>query len=369
MMKVVYTHDIFSSQPHGGISRYFVELVSRMPRNGAKFEILAGLHINRYLGSRRLEVARIVGLAVPPVPHTRFLRHFANAALQRLLLDSGPNTVVHQTYCFRSPRITGAKLVLTVHDMIHELFPGDFPEGDPTSRLKREYCERADHVIAVSESTKSDLIRCFGIDAGKISVIPHGVPLFCAEASEKTVTAAAAPFLLYVGTRGGYKNFERLARAYASSERLKGSFRLICFGGRRFTAEERRLLDELNVASLVTQVDGDDRELAAHYSKARALVYPSRYEGFGFPPLEAMSLGCPVICSDASSLPEVVGDAGVYFDSRDVDAMRSTLEAALFDDALLAGRIQAGRDRAAQFSWDVAAAKTLEVYRSCASSL
>jgi glycosyltransferase involved in cell wall biosynthesis len=173
------------------------------------------------------------------------------------------------------------------------------------------------------------------------------------------------PFLLHVGSRGGYKNFDALLRAYAASDWLKENFSIVAFGGGAFSVEEQALMRVLGVpAGRVMQVGGGDAALARLYRHAAALVYPSLYEGFGIPPLEAMSLDCPVLCSGRSSIPEVVGDAGEYFDPEDPEAMRVAIESVLESPSRRDELIAKGRARSAGFSWERCAGETHEIYRS-----
>ncbi len=162
------------------------------------------------------------------------------------------------------------------------------------------------------------------------------------------------PFLLYVGLREGYKNFHRLLAAYSRSQLLKRDFDLVCFGGGALGGEERSRARDLGVPTArLRYVSGGDEALAQLYASAAALVYPSVYEGFGIPPLEAMSVGCPVICSNSSSLPEVVGDAAELFDPLDEDQIRSAMERVVMSEGLRKDLSERGRRRCALFSWQV----------------
>ena len=163
----------------------------------------------------------------------------------------------------------------------------------------------------------------------------------------------------------GYKNFSRLLQAFAASERLKNDFSLVCFGGRGLSGAE---LDEINslgfARNRIVQVAGDDRVLANLYQYASILVYPSLYEGFGIPPLEAMSFKCPVACSYTSSLPEVAGDAAEYFDPLDTESIRSAIETVVYSTDKSATLIARGLVRLKLFSWEACAQQTKAVYAS-----
>jgi glycosyltransferase involved in cell wall biosynthesis len=169
---------------------------------------------------------------------------------------------------------------------------------------------------------------------------------------------------LYVGARGGYKNFERFVRAFALSQRLHQEFDLLCFGGGPLQTAERQMIADAGLGpDQVVQMGGGDEILAALYQQAAALVYPSLYEGFGIPPLEAMAVGCPVICSNSSSLPEVVGDAAESFDPLDQEAMLAAMEAVLASPTQRSALVAAGRIRYQQFTWKKCARETEAIYR------
>jgi len=255
--------------------------------------------------------------------------------------------------------------VLTIHDMIHEKFASNLPHADKTARYKALAAKRADHVICVSESTRRDAIEILGLPFDKTSVIYHGFDLMNAYRArdEKMVLPTSAPFLLYVGNRGGYKNYNRLLEAYSTSPLLRAGIRLICFGGGTLRTDELQTIQELGLHSdQVMQLTGDDQLLARLYEHASAFVYPSLYEGFGIPPLEAMAHDCPVVCSNASSIPEVVGDAGEYFDPGDIESMRSAIERVVGSASHQKVLITKGRMRLKSFSWDHCAAETFDVY-------
>ena len=171
------------------------------------------------------------------------------------------------------------------------------------------------------------------------------------------------PYILYVGARPGHKNFERLLRAYAGSSLLRREFDLVCFGWSDFLPAELKLMRSLDLpAGSVRHVSGTDEKLAGLYVSAAAFVYPSLYEGFGIPPLEAMSLGCPVVCANTSSLPEVTGDAAELFDPYDESAMRVAIERVVSTPEYATALAEKGRRRASLFSWEKCARDTLGVY-------
>lgn len=161
-----------------------------------------------------------------------------------------------------------------------------------------------------------------------------------------------------------FKSFEIFLRAYASSSWLRDNFNVVCFGGGAFSSNEIRLFGDLRLSDTqLIQRNGSDAKLASCYRYAAAFVYPSLYEGFGIPPLEAMSLDCPVVCSNTSSIPEVVGNAAEYFDPLDVESIREALERVLNSEERQDELIRYGQLRRTQFSWERCADDTLAIYR------
>ena len=363
-MRVAFDHQIFSWQRYGGVSRYFYELAQHLARLGeTEVTVVAPLYVNEYL--RNTSEIHVVGRYIPQIPKAGRLLQVLNApAVRREFRKVRPN-VVHETYYYeRRLAPKEVPVVATVHDMIYEKFPHCYPAWDRTRYRKREVVRRADHVICVSENTKKDVIDILDVPEDRISVIHHGYALTTVP-SEHRPSVPSEPYLLFVGLRGGYKNFRLLLDAYASSRALRDNFRIVCFGGGRLTRSELDQMNELNLPrNAVVQLGGDDQRLAAIYQHAAALVYPSLYEGFGIPPLEAMAHGCPVICSRTSSLPEVCGNAASYFDPTDLDDIKQVIEHVLGSSSSIEDLRRRGFEQIRLFSWETCAVKTLQVYEA-----
>jgi glycosyltransferase involved in cell wall biosynthesis len=250
--------------------------------------------------------------------------------------------------------------------MIHEKFQSGFHVSDRTSQYKANAAKRADHVICISESTRQDVVEILKVPSEKTSVVHLGFDLMLepGAAVSNPYVEERLPYLLYVGQRGGYKNFMRLLDAMGSSNIIREQFNLVCFGGGDFTATERLAMDTKNFRTgQVSQISGSDGLLSTLYKEASMLIYPSLYEGFGIPPLEAMAHGCPVICSDTSSMPEVVGNAAVYFDPNSVESLIAALESLAFSKSLRGELVEKGRARLPFFSWDQCARSTHSIYQ------
>ncbi|MBN1978913.1 MAG: glycosyltransferase family 4 protein [Anaerolineae bacterium] len=269
----------------------------------------------------------------------------------------------------------GALNVVTIYDLTALLFPEHHTPGtrELQARKWRFAREKADVVIAISEATKRDIVAHLGIPPRRIHVVRGGVgPAFRPIGSRQALEQALAPlrlapgeYMLYVGTIEPRKNLERLVEAYHQVRNLTPAPKLVLAGARGWKCEG--VFERVEALGLKDEVvflgQVPDSILPALYNGAVAFAYPSLYEGFGLPPLEAMACGVPVIASDTSSLPEVVGDAGVLVDPDDTGALADALAALLSDDEKRAELSARGLARASAFSWEQTAFKTLEVYR------
>jgi glycosyltransferase involved in cell wall biosynthesis len=366
IVRVAFDYQVFFLQSYGGISRYFARLAQGLSDLGQQVRIFAALYRNNYLPALSKEIVSGRHISRYPPKTGRLILAYNHFRSGPMIAKWKPD-LVHETYFSAHPSAPGTcPTVITVYDMIHELFPKAFPVADDTAARKRIAIDRADHVICISENTKSDLLRLYGTPAGKVSVVHLGFDQFAPQAdSKQPVAAAGKPFLLYVGARGGHKNFIGLLKAVASSPRLLSDFDIIAIGGPPFSANELEIMSSLGFgANQVRQESGSDSLLGCLYGSARALVYPSLYEGFGIPPLEAMAHRCPVISSNSSSMPEVIGSAGEYFDPHDLDDMRQVIEAVVYSDSRVALLKKSGSERLNAFSWKKCTQETLDIYKT-----
>ena len=256
-------------------------------------------------------------------------------------------------------RHAGFKTVITVHDLISEKFPEKKISIRPRINMKHKAIRLADHIICISQTTKTDLMEYYNVDEKKISVVYHGSNL---KESEIRYQAEEGKFLLFVGKRGGYKNFDGFVKAFAKSDHLKNRFKIISFGGGGFSQSELEFLRDLGIQNSVLQLSGNDEQLIHLYSTAFAFIYPSLYEGFGLPPIEAMKYGCPVLASDRGSIPEICNNAAIYFDPTSIHSMVLVMEESLNDAELLDQKRTLGYINAGKYTWQKTSLETAEIY-------
>ena len=320
---------------------------------------------------------RFIGKSFPPLPRAVLERIWKVLPIHCVAADAD---IYHLPYAVvparRKSRHT--RLVVTVHDLAYLRFPATI--SDPahlqllTLALPRQ-CAEADRVIADSQSTKADLVELLGIPASKISVILLGndvVPPAPEEFERPEVVefwkGVPERYLLFVGTAEPRKNLQLLLRACAliKDQLAAGKVKLCLTGAGGWKQEATEsLIAQLQLEPFIVRLGYVPRAmLPLLYARSEAFVFPSLYEGFGFPVLEAMACGAPVITTNVSSLPEVGGDAALYCDPGDAEALAQHISSVLADRALAAALAEAGYRQAARFTWRQTALETLGVYRT-----
>jgi glycosyltransferase involved in cell wall biosynthesis len=251
------------------------------------------------------------------------------------------------------------KLVITVHDMIHEIFIKDNVE---TLNNKKRLIEVADGIIAVSECTKKDLLSFFPqINANKIKVIYHGCSI---NPNSSKKIKLPEKYILFVGSRDNYKNAITLFNAMPDIIRNNKGIKLVCAGGGDFSEKEKEIFTNLGISDYVEQHNMTDEELSFAYSNAKAFIFPSKYEGFGIPILEAFNCRCPIVLANASCFPEIAQDAAIYFEPDNSQELSQKVRDVINNNALRGELINKGTERAKYFSWEKAAKETLEYYKT-----
>lgn len=369
-MRVLYDGEILKLQRAGGVNRYFANLISRLP-------------LDFY---PTLLVDQTDGIGRPSHPNLKvhqfrrssdrdpslFRKGFArlNDRYLDILGRFIPFDVAHPTYyTLLSGHVSKyhCPVVVNVWDMVHELFADTMDPTGWNAEQKRQSIMAADVVICISENTRNDLLRYHPAVADRVKVI------YLASEMEEGMSygpepTPSEPYFLYIGNRLSYKNLDRLLSAFAKLAASRREVKL-CLVGAPFTDSEKKYLNDLGIADRVAQIDyTSDNHLAKLYRCSIALVYPSLYEGFGIPPLEAMACGAPVIAANSASLPEVVGDAGVLFDPFSENELLEAMFEMLDNESTRKRFIEKGRKRSRAFSWQKTVDATVDIYRSLQAS-
>ncbi len=367
MLRVLFDYQHFSEQRYGGISRYFATLMHGIDNcNDAAYSLSALHSQNYYIKELPLPLHNKLGKTFL---HNKLKREISwNKAYSKFIAQRGQYNIFHPTY-YQPYFLNHIKtpFVITVHDMIHEKFPGSFTADDKVAGYKREVIGRADKVIAISQTTKNDLMEILNIPKERIKVIHHGISVNKPLCIKQTLTLdVPQQFILYVGDRNKYKNFNRFAQALSLVMHSHKNLYLICTGGFSFSDAEVDLMHNLNIIHKCIRLNVADEELRQLYSNALMLVVPSLYEGFGYPVLEAFNAGCPVAASNTPGLAETAGEAVIYFNPYDTDSIKSAIEKLLTDQDLTQALIVKGRERLKKFDLQTEIDATIACYREVA---
>lgn len=364
-MKILYDHQIFSLQVRGGISRYFYELIKNIQEK-ENVSLLTKLSNNYYLNKI-------------PIEHRSFfegnsfrgksqLMKIYNNYYTKKKLKEVSYDIFHPTYydTYFLKSLKNSPFVITVHDMIHEKFREMFPKRDNTIANKKEIMQRAQKIIAISENTKKDILNLYDdIEESKIKVIYHGNSLNSGLIANKNIKFDFPKnYILYVGERAGYKNFMLFAEAVIPILKKERDLKILCIGGGKFTVQELLFFRNSGVDAFFEQHNLSDEELVLAYQKAMLFVYPSIYEGFGMPILEAFECECPIACSNTSSFPEIAGKGAYFFDPYRKESIYESIRYVLYNDSLRKKMVRKGKEMALAFSWEKTCQKTVELYKN-----
>jgi glycosyltransferase involved in cell wall biosynthesis len=356
MAKIIFDHQIFSYQRYGGASRYFAELIRHLPlgswetttlfsnneyvRNTDLFHSYSFLKNKWFRGQ-----GRIMNELNKPYSYFR--------------LKKGGYDVFHQThfetYCLNA--IGRKPMVTTFHDTNFS----NYNQDDSMVKIQKKSLARADKIIAISENTKKDLIEIFKIPWEKVEIIHHGVDKTKKDIPYDRINDK--PYLLFVGARVEYKNFKRFIESFSFLSQKYPDLQVICTRN-KFSNEELAFFYELKVADKVKYISADEITLAQLYRDAELFVFPSVYEGFGMPILEAMVQKCPIVLAKASCFPEIALDAAGYFDPYDVDDMYNAIDQILDKESVRTELILKGQRRLDFFSWEKTAQEHMNLYNS-----
>jgi glycosyltransferase involved in cell wall biosynthesis len=358
-LKVLFDEQIFLLQRNGGISRYFIELIKQFQKN-PQFGI-EPIVLNTYAqNSSLLEEASF---------QTKELKH-ANEAYLRIFqsllgnrFGSSAPDLVHHTFYLpgfwgRFPRIPK---VVTLFDMIPEMTDSRNFIWSPHF-MKKSFIAKADGVLSISQTSTSDMRTIYNSQRSVINTY-LGVSEDFKPGLPRHHDAPEA-YILFVGNRSGYKDFDLALKAFASAWPAHRKNHLLLVGGGQLTPKERELITQSGVSERVSHLNLSVAELASVYSNAKALVYPTRREGFGLPLLEAMASGVPILASDTIINREIAGPVGSYFPVGEVSSLSSLILAVTAEDESFSDKVELGFERVKQFTWEECARKTAEAYRA-----
>ncbi|MBP5771646.1 MAG: glycosyltransferase family 4 protein [Bacteroidaceae bacterium] len=380
-MRILYDHQAFDMQTHGGVSRSFVELYKHLPKDvEGKFSVLETNNVylkelfpmlpqreyqyHEFLGGLEFRGKGYLHRLYDKLTHGGYYPNY-NENYSIELLKGGNFDVFHPTFFddYFLPYLNGKPFVLTIHDMIPELYPQFFAKDDRQIVMKRKLAPLASAIIAVSENTKNDIISILNVPEDKVHVVYHGCSLTPQSESNGPDTK---PYILYVGERWGYKNFSSFIQYAIEILKCRPDLQIICTG-RPFSDEELLLFSSLGISQRVHHhwVDNDE-DLYALYHHALCFVYPSAYEGFGIPILEAYLAGCPVLLNNASCFPEIAGNAAVYFTMNEKGSnLSEVLEKVLaMNETQRKILINRQYEQLKRYSWEKSAEKLTIIYES-----
>lgn len=363
LTNVLIDHQKFSTQRYGGISRYFANIIQGINHTDNITYRLGVMHArNHYIQHEPLPLKNKFSDLV--LNRNERYDYRLNQFYCQRLLQKGDFDVFHPTY-YDPYYIKHLKkpLVVTIHDMTHERVPEYFWAQDPLTQHKRLNIERADAIIAISNTTRNELIACFDVDPAKISVIYHGLDA-ATPLDAQPVANLPEHYVLFVGDRSGYKNFYLLLSAIRNLLPRFPDLNVVLTGGGKLHVAELEFINRLGLSDRVHHVNATDGQLNYLYQHTELFVYPSLYEGFGLPILEAFKAQCPMLLSDTPCFREIAADAAVYFSPSDIDDLVETLANTLGNTDLKARLIRNGAQRLLDFPLQTSIDLTLGVYQS-----
>lgn len=370
-MKIFLDPQIFSVQRYGGISRSYVELFSVLLKK-KDVKVICPIyesdneyvkHLN-LVSDRKFEKFVFKFLSMLGISTRKLKKKRGRKLLEKAYSSSQFDVFVPTYYDVSFLNFIGDKpFVLTVYDMIHELFPQYFLD-DPYDVVKNKklLMEKATKIIAVSQNTKRDILKIYPhIEENKIEVIYHGSSIAI---KNRVNLNLPNEYILFVGVRKDYKNFYFMLDAIHSVLKENTHLKLLCAGGGVFSEEEKKYISNLELQSKIEHISfKTDDELGEIYNRAKCFIFPSMYEGFGIPVLEAMSSGCPIVLTNNSSFPEVAGEAGIFYELNNKEDLKNKVKMLLENKNIRDEYAKKGLERIKFFTWNQVATQTLNLYK------
>ena len=360
-MDMLYDYQIFSLQKFGGISRYFCELFKNFPAEHT-YNLSVIFSENHYLKENYWLLGKRNILPEREFKGKQFLRMKLNSINQHYskhLISANNFDLLHPTFYNKYfISVLRKPYIITVHDLIVFKYRNSFYKSNYILPHMEYVIKNANRIISISENTKRDLIEILNIDPSKIDVIYHG---YNNTGLNKKTTDIGYNYILFVGLREKYKNFTTFVKAIGNLFAKEKELKLVCIG-EPFSKEELTYLLNLKILDRTIVMNADDDKLNEIYSNALMFVYPSLYEGFGMPILEAFANNCPVCLSNSSCFPEIAGKAGEYFDPDKHESILSAIEKVLYNNSYAQELVQEGQNRLKMFSWSKTILETFNSY-------
>jgi len=367
-MELIVDGIVYRYQANGGISRIFDNLLPLLCEQNPdlKVKLFNAWGLAKNL-PRHKNISKLLlknwDRSIQPWKLWRKIFSKIHHFVLKSLIGDTRGKIWLSTYYTVPPFKWEGRQIVFAYDFIYEIFPSMLPDSARVILMKKEAIMKADAVICISHSTVRDLVNYYFIPESKIFVAELGCNhIFKQRSGEEIRNKIDKPFILYVGKRDYYKNFGRLLSAYTQwKERL--NIKLLAVGP-AWSSEEEKFIKKHDLSNQILLLQGiHDDHLCDLYNQALAFIYPSLYEGFGLPVLEALACGCPVVASRIASTVELAKDLPFYFEPSDESGIINALNHAI-EEGKEADRIRRGISVTSQYSWDRTASQVLEVIKN-----
>lgn len=355
MVKVLFEGSIFLHQNLGGISKYISKLNENLGSNNIKSKIFCPLTINNYLTKEKKNILFFFKFKKIP----RFLRKFYftinNILTIFYSLYYRPDVIHFSYYNNFLAKYLKIPYILTVYDLIHEKknYKKNFFD-------KKKSIDKAKHIICISNKTKKDLIKIYKVNKKKVSVIYLGTENV---KSKKIKKIYNDKYILFVGSRHRYKNFDNFIKAYSKSKFLKKNYNIVCFGGGNFKIDEIDLFKRLKIENQINLIEGEESLMQQYYRNASLFVTVSISEGFGLTPFEAMNNGCPVVCSNIEVFKENLQECCQFVNPLNLNSIKFGIENILQNKKKRQKLILKANKIVKNFTWKKTTSQTAEIYK------
>jgi glycosyltransferase involved in cell wall biosynthesis len=364
-MRIGFDSSIFLKQKDGGISGYFINISNELIKQRLS-------HFFFIIFNKNKKISKLANnftlFRISRSYYLQIILEKINFYFERLFFLFYKPTVIHQTY-YTYTKKQKIPLITTIHDMIPEIFDKKYYFEKDLIKKKKKSIYNSDHIICVSNNTKKDLINVYNdLDASKISVIYPGRGNFekyqFFKIPQEINFINNTKYILFVGKRGSYKNFNFFLESISNSKKILKDYKIICFGSEKFSSWELNIHKKFGFSKdSVIHVNANDYTLGCLYKNAHLLINPSLYEGFGMPPVEAMSLNCPVVSSYTGASNEVLKNSALFFNPESSSEIMLKCENILYNENLRKEYIEKGNKHSLNYSWEKCTTEIINLYK------